>query len=81
MPAVGVSKEALDIARPCISVYKERMDQWLLAVTSVPAAKGSAKDRHGDCWCWSGSLPFFVPPLCLPCVVPSVVFHSHHHDK
>ena len=25
-------------------VYKEGMDQWLLAVTSDPAAKGSAKD-------------------------------------
>ena len=25
-------------------VYKEGMDQWLLAVTSNPAAKGSAKD-------------------------------------
>ena len=26
------------------SIYKERMYQWLLVVTSDPAAKGSAKD-------------------------------------
>ena len=26
------------------SIYKEGMDQWLLAVTSDPAARGSAKD-------------------------------------
>ena len=29
---------------PPTSAYKEGMDQWLLAVTSDPATKGSAKD-------------------------------------
>ena len=46
------------------SVYKEGMDhQWLLAVTSDPAAKGSAKDLEvagvGPVHCHFSLLPFF----------------------
>ena len=45
-------------------VYKEGMDQWLLAVTSDPAAKGSAKDLEvagaGPVHCHF-SLPPFLP--------------------
>ena len=37
-----MSQMNLEIISP--SVYKEEMDQWLLVVTSDPAAKGSAKD-------------------------------------
>ena len=45
MLGVGVSKEALNRAHPQrYNIYKEGMDQWLLAVTSDPAAKGPAKD-------------------------------------
>ena len=55
------------------------MDQWLLAMTSDPAAKGSAKDLEvagaGPVHCH-----FSLPPfLSLPCVVLNVVFHSCHH--
>ena len=43
------------------SVYKEGMDQWLFAVTSDPAVKGSAKDLKvtsaGPLHCH-----FFLPP-------------------
>ena len=45
-------------------VYKEGMDQWLLAVTSDLAAKGSAKDLEvagaGPVHCH-----FFLPPSFL----------------
>ena len=45
-------------------VYKEGMDQWLLAVTSDPAAKGSAKDLEV-----AGAGPvhcrFSIPPSFL----------------
>ena len=44
-------------------VYKEGMDQWLLAVTSDPAAKGSAKDLEvagaGPVHCHFSLPPFF----------------------
>ena len=47
------------------------MDQCLLAVTSEPAAKGSAKDVEvasaGPVHCH-----FSLPPLSSPCVVPNV---------
>ena len=59
---------------PPTSVYKEGIDQWLLAVTSDPAAKGSAKDPEvagaGLAHCH-----FSLPPSFLPCVVANVVFH------
>ena len=46
-----------------MSVYKEGMDQWLLAVTSDPAAKGSAKDLEvagaGPVHCHFSYSPFF----------------------
>ena len=57
------------------------MDQWLLAVTSDLAAKGSAKDLEV-----AGAGPFtaIFPSLLnsLPCVVPNVVIYSqntHNH--
>ena len=56
------------------------MDQWLLAVTRDPAAKGLAKDLEvvgaGPVHCH-----FSLPPSSLPCVVPNVnvVFHSCYH--
>ena len=44
-------------------VYKEGMDQWLLAVTSDPATKGSAKDLEvagaGPVHCHFSIPPFF----------------------
>ena len=44
-------------------LYKEGMDQWLLAVTSDPAAKGSAKDLEvagaGPVHCHFPLPPFF----------------------
>ena len=44
-------------------LYKEGMDQWLLAVTSYPAAKGSAKDLKvagaGPVHCYFSLPPFF----------------------
>ena len=47
-----------------ILVYKERIDQWLLAVTSDPAAKGSAKDLEvagaGPVHCHFSLPPFFL---------------------
>ena len=47
-----------------LQVFKEGMDQWLLAVTSDPAAKGSAKDLEvagaGPVHCHF-SLPSFFP--------------------
>ena len=50
--------------RPPTLVYKEGMDQWLLAVTSDPAAKGSAKDLEV-----AGAGPvhcrFSIPPSFL----------------
>ena len=53
-------------------VYKEGMDQWLLVVTSDPAANGLAKDMEvasaGPVHCH-----FFLPPLSLACVVPNIV--------
>ena len=55
------------------------MDQWLLAVTSDPAAKGSAKDLK-----IAGAGPvhfhFSLPPLSLPCVVPNVVFYIEYFE-
>ena len=51
------------------------MDQWLLAVTSDPAAKGSAKDLEvAGAGQFTAIFPF--PRLSLPCVVPNVVFHT-----
>ena len=45
------------------TVYKEGMDQWLLAETSDPAAKGSAKDLEvagaGSVNCHFPLPPFF----------------------
>ena len=62
MPGVEVSKEALDGARP--HPYKEGMDEWLLAVTSDPAAKGLAKDLKvagaGPVHCHSPFFPYHV---------------------
>ena len=56
-------------------VYKEGMDQWLLAVTSDPAAKGSAKDLEVAVLVrFTAIFPF--PSLSLPCVVPNVVFQG-----
>ena len=49
------------------------MDQWLLALTSDPAAKGSAKDLEV-----AGAGPvhyhFSLSLLSLPCVVLNVIF-------
>ena len=55
-------------------VYKEGIDQWLLAVTSDPAAKGSTKDLEV-----AGAGPvrsYFTLSslLSFPCVAPNVVF-------
>ena len=51
------------------------MVQWLLAVTSDPAAKGLANDLEvasaGLVHCH-----FSFHPLSLPCVVLNVVFHT-----
>ena len=58
-----------------MAVYKEGMDQWLLAVTSDPAAKGSAKDLEVAMLVRFTAIP--PPPLLsLPCVLPNVVFHE-----
>ena len=71
-----MSQMNLEIISP--SVYKEEMDQWLLAMTSDPAAKGSAKDLEvasaGSAHCH-----FFLPSSFLTCVVPNIIFHSCHH--
>ena len=50
-------------------VYKEGMDQWLLAVTSDLAAKGSAKDLEvagvaGQVHCHFSLPPFFPYHAC-----------------
>ena len=54
------------------------MDQWLLAVTSDPVAKGLAKDQEVAC---AGPVHchFPFPPFSLQCVAPKVAFHSCHH--
>ena len=58
-------------------VRKEGMNQWLLVVSSNPAAKGLAKDLEiasaGPVHCH-----FSLHPS-LPCVVMNVVFHLCHH--
>ena len=72
MPGVGVSKR-LWIEPAHIGIYGG-MDQWLLAVTSDPAAKGLAKDLEvagaGPVHCHFSLTPF----LSLLCVVSNVVF-------
>ena len=59
-------------------VYMKGMNQWLLAVTSDPVAKGSANNLEvagvGPVHCH-----FFLPLISLPYVVLNAVFHSCHH--
>ena len=47
------------------------MDQWLMAVTSDPAAKGSAKDLEVA---GAGPVHCHFSLLSLPRVVPNVIF-------
>ena len=61
-------------------IYKEGMDQWLLAVTSDPAAKGSAKDLEV-----AGAGPvhcrFSIPPSFLTmCSSERCLSHYLSHD-
>ena len=65
-------------------VYKEGMDQWLLAVTSDPAAKGSAKDLEV-----AGAGPvhcrFSIPPSFLTmcsserCLSLPIIVHTYFY--
>ena len=64
-------------------VYKEGMDQWLLAVTSDPAAKGSAKDLEvagaGPVHCHFSLPPSFLTMCsserCLSLASPWYIDH------
>ena len=52
-----------DNVRNYTLVYKEGMDQWLLAVTSDPAAKESAKDLEVAVLVWFTAIfPFPLFP-------------------
>ena len=68
-------------------VYKEGMDQWLLAVTSDPAAKGSAKDLEvagaGPVHCHFSLPPSFLTMCsserCLSLASPWYIDHLKLH--